>query len=452
MRFTRFDYTVWATLATLSLALAILVWRGDTVGVGVLRALPEAGSAAGATAPVVIEFAQRMDTQSAEAHFEIDPPVQGRFVWRENSLYFLPSEAWQVGETYTVSVRAGAESQLGHQVLEDLNWSFTVREPGYAYLHESSGGFELWGSLSLDEPAGALSHSGGRIFDYTVSADGNELVYSVVNDENGIDLWIVQRDGADERLLHDCGADRCYAADWSPDGQIAYNRASAPLTPTDPYSPPRVWLLDPLTGETLRLHADTQKIGYGPSWSPDAARLAYYDGIQSRIVILDVRTGDEVYLPSRAGVVGSWSADGAQMLFYDTQPLEGGVVNLIYRADLQTQDILPFFDPQPTDANYSDPTVSPDDAWVAVKVKPFDTEPGDQVWVMPADGRFGNVVSEEPGFLFTSVKWDPASKRLLLSRLQLGGADRAPQVWLWDKETAQLTLLAEEASSAAWLP
>jgi len=38
----------------------------------------------------------------------------------------------------------------------------------------------------------------------------------------------------------------------------------------------------------------------------------------SRIVVLDMRNGNETYLPSRAGVMGTWSSDGGQMLYYDT--------------------------------------------------------------------------------------------------------------------------------------
>src|SRR5690606_14928073 len=105
------------------------------------------------------------------------------------------------------------------------------------------------------------------------------------------------------------------------------------------------------------LHADTQKIGYGPTWSPDGQRLAYYDGIASRLVVLNILTGDEVYLPTRAGVMGSWSPDNEYMLFFDTDIQENGQpINHILRANFSTQDVLPFFDPQPQDADYSGPT------------------------------------------------------------------------------------------------
>ncbi len=452
MQLSRFDRIVLGVAAVLVAAIAIVVWRGDQVGVNVLRATPADGTPAAASAPIVIEFDQRMDAPSVEASFSVEPNVDGQFAWREQTLTFIPTEHWAQDVTYTVSLHSGARSQLGHELLQDLSFSFEVRQPGFAFLHEDEGGFELWAAADLNAEARQLSDTDGRVFDFAVAVDGEQIVYSVVNDGNGIDLWIVERDGDNARVLLDCGTDRCYAPDWAADGQIAYSRASAPLTPTEPYSPPRTWLLDPANGETIRLYADAQKIGYGPVWSPDATHLAYFDGIQSQIVILDVRSGKEIYVPTRAGVVGSWTPDGSQMLFFDVQMQDNNAVNLIYRAQLDTEDVLPFFDPQPTDANYGNPVVSPDGEWVAIKVRPFESGPGDEVWVMPIDGRFGNVVTNAPDLLFTAMDWDPWSTRLLLSKVSLGVADRAPEVWVWDMETAQMTPLAEDASAAAWLP
>jgi Tol biopolymer transport system component len=202
----------------------------------------------------------------------------------------------------------------------------------------------------------------------------------------------------------------------------------------------------------VRIYADTQKIGVGPSWSPDANHLAYYDGVQARIVVLDVLNGNETYLPSVAGVMGSWSPDGKQMIYFDTQTVSNVSVNLLYRADFETQDVLPFFDPQPTDADYSNPAVSPDGAWVAMRVRSREQGSDDQVWITPADGSFATVVTDEPGYLYSNYSWDPWAKNLLYYRLQLRGAGHRPEIWLWLRETGATGLLVEDGNSPLWLP
>lgn len=440
-------------LAALGLlaAIALVLWRGDRVGVVILSSRPGDGSQAAATAPIVIEFAQRMDAASVQQHFSITPEVQGQFIWEGNTLYFLPAAPLPVGQEFTVSLAQGARGQLAHDLLADYRFSFTVRPAGFAFVRLAASGYSLWSMPSLETAPRQLSPRDG-VFDFAVTPDGEQVVFSVVNEQSGIDLWVTGRAGGQARLLLDCGPDRCFAPDASPSGRIAYSRVLAPLSPAEPYGPPRVWLLDPETGETLRLHADTQKIGFGPTWSPDGRWLAYYDGIASRLVVLNIQNGQEVYLPSAAGVMGSWSPASDYMLFYDTISRDGQPVSQIYRAHFDTQDVLPFFDPQPADADYSGPVVSPDGQWVAIKVRALDDFASEQLWVLPADGSYALVAVEASGYLYSGYQWGSDSASLLYHRLQLGSADSQPSVWLWQRSTGASRLLAEEANQPAWLP
>lgn len=447
----KLDRVVTTAALALLAGIAFLLWRGDQVGVAILRTAPADGALAAATAPIAIEFGQRMNAASVQEHFSIEPEVPGKFFWNENSMYFLPDRPLEAGEHYLVHLAKGAQGQIGHDLLEDLSFGFEVRQPGIAFLRQAASGYELWALPDLKGAPVQLSPA-DAVFDFTVSPDGESVIFSVVNDESGIDLWVVGRDGSNPRLLLDCGPDRCFAPDASRTGSIAYSRVPAPLSPAEPYGPPRVWLLDPRRGETVRLHADTQKIGYGPSWSPDARRLAYYNGITESIVVLNVLNGDEFLLPSRAGVMGSWAPDGEHMLYYDTLQNEQGVRNQIFRANFGTQDILPFFDPQPEDADYSGPVVSPDGKWVALKVRPSESGISEQIWVLPPDGGFAIVAVSEGGYLYNNYAWGPNSKSLLYYRIALGTAERQPEAWLWESETGAARLLVENANMPLWLP
>jgi len=443
-----------ATLVACGLlaAIALVLWRGDRVGVVILHTAPGDGGQAAATAPIVIEFAQRMNAASVQASFSIVPAVEGKFVWEENTLYFLPMQPLVVGQQYTVTLAQGAQGQIAHDLLQDMQFSFAVRPAGVAFLRLARSGYTLWVAPELGDEPQQLS-PGDAVFDFTVTEDGEQLIFSVVNEEAGIDLWIVSRGGGDARMLLNCGPDRCYAPDASRTGRVAYNRVLAPLTPSEPYGPPRVWLLDLRNGETLRLHADTQKIGYGPTWSPDGQRLAYYDGVAARLVVLNILTGEEIYLPSRAGVMGSWSPDIAYMLFYDTATQANGQpINQILRANFATQDILPFFDPQPQDADYSGPVVSPNGEWVALKVRSLENLANEQLWVLPPDGSYAMVAVEEGGYLYSNYQWGSDSSSLLYHRLRLGSADSQPSVWLWERSQGASRLLLGDASQPLWLP
>lgn len=451
-RFGRLDIAVGALSLCLLAVLGLVLWRGDQVGVSVLAVSPLDGAAAAASAPVAITFGEAMDAASVESRFSLQPQTAGDFIWRDNTLYFLPEQAFAEGQTYTVRLASGASTYLGHVLAEELSWSFTTRSPGMAFMRSSDQGAELWTLTDLEGAPRQVTDMAGDVFDFAVSVDGQQILYSAFNEQAGIDLWLVDRQGEDNRMVLNCGLDRCYAPDWSADGRVAYSRAPGPLNPGEGYGAPRIWLLEPATGQSVRLHADTQKIGYGPSWSPDAGRLAYYDGVQNRIVVVDMLSGQETYLPSRVGVVGSWMPDGDQMLYYDTKLADGLALYTIFRADFSTADILPFFEPQPADGDYSMPTLSPSGEWVALRVRPADGGPADQVWVTPADGRFALTAAETEASLFFDLSWDPQSRYLLYHRMQLGVGNPVPEVWVWDRSSGTTRLLVRDASAPAWLP
>jgi Tol biopolymer transport system component len=448
MRFSRLDVLVWSISALLVAGTAAVLMRGDNVGIRIISVAPAHGSKAAGSAPIEIQFAESMDKVSLESHFEIQPSVEGSFIWRNNTAYFEPKIAWEPNGVYRVTLHAGVMDQLDHQLANDYSWTFSIRQPGIVFIR----GNELWAKNDLVSDSFQLTHSAASVFDFTVSVDGEQVVYSVINEETGIDLWVVDRDGSNEKVLLDCGADRCSAPDWSIIGQIAYSRASAPLTPAEPYSAPRIWLLDPKTLETVRLHADTQKIGFGPVWSPDGQKIAYYDGIQSRIVIIDISSGEEISLPSLAGDVGSWSSDGKQLIYHDLVISDTQSSTLVFRADLETLDILPYFDPLPSNATFSYPVSSPDGKWIAFKTSFNEAGFGDQLWVFPVNENHATVASEAPEFLITNAAWNPWSDSLVFSKVQLGVGNPIPEIWIWNMKTASLLKLETDGNAPAWLP
>lgn len=203
-------------------------------------------------------------------------------------------------------------------------------------------------------------------------------MYSVVNETRGADLWLVDRDGQDARMLVNCEADLCTVPAWSPQGgRIAFSREPAGLSPGAPNGPPRVWTVDLASGQAASLYQSSQVLGYGPTWSPDGRRLAFFDGSAQSIRLLDVGTGQEMLINTLMGTVGSWSPDGE---------------------------------------------------WLAVSARTRQGGPGKQIWLMKPDCTQWQPVTNGPGYTYGGYRWDVTGQALVFQRFELNKSFATPEV------------------------
>lgn len=454
MKFDRFDFLVWTVIAILTAAILGVYLIGSRGSLEVVRLHPVDGARVGAFSRVGITFDQPIDLESVEARFEITPPIEGAFRWQGETVWFIPAEPFQAQTAYNLELTAGATGAQGGEIQRDVSWRMEIREPSVLYLSEGEGTREIWRAYLDERPPERLTGSDQQIFDYTVSRDGETIVYSAINDEGGIDLWTLDRGDPDTQLLLDCGFDRCTMPAWSPDGlQIAYAREQAGLGPGDPISPARIWLIEPASGETTRLFANTQKLGFGPSWSPDGRRLAMLDSAARGIRILDLSTGEEAVLPSQLGAVGTWSPDEDIMLFTNMKTDGSRFYEQVYRADLNFQDIRAVGGVLSDESSvYSTPAWSPAGDRILVGMQKTDSRFGRQLWMMPPDAREHEPITDAPDYTHTRYAWDPWGDAVVYQRIRLATGDFVSEVLVWDRGTNESTLIAQNATMPAWSP
>jgi TolB protein len=451
MKFDRFDVTVWGVLGFLVLALLAVIGLGNQIGARVIRAFPESGAEVGGGTRVGIEFAQPMQARTVEAHFEIEPTVSGRFEWTGRTAWFVPARPFQPGVPYTARLRAGSVSQGGQTVRRDVAWQFRARAPWVVYISPANGPRQVWRAPVTGVAPQQLTDVGTNVYDLAVSTADGQIAYSVVNDARGTDLWVMDADGGGQRLLVACGAGLCSTPAWSPDGtRIAYSRESEGLAPDAPTGPPRVWVVDAATGQTAPVYADSQVLGFGPSWSPDGSRLAAVDGSTSSIRVLDLKTSEEMLLPTLMGAMGAWSPDSHQMLYNTLTLAEQRPLISLHLADLTTQQIELVL--EPSSADYGYPAWSPTGDWVVVSVRLPDSGPSRQLWLMRPDGSEGRPIVNDPRYTHSAYSWDPWGDALVFQRFEAQTPFPVPQVVVWHMATGESTLLAQDATQAVWQP
>jgi TolB protein len=459
VKLDRLDVTAWAVLAALSLALASLLAAGDRIGARITRVVPVTGSAVAAMAPIGLEFDQPMRADSLSQRFSLQPPIAGRVEVDGHAMWFRPSQPFEPGVRYVATLEAGALSQSGRTTREPITWEFSVRAPSLAYVAPATGGPpELWRIAGNGEGAPIqLTQTGGKVFDFAISPDSQHIVYSAVNAEGGMDLWIMPAETGGSstaaRLLVDCGPDRCTVPAWSPDGaRLAFSREEIGLAPGAPHGPPRVWTVTVATGQAAALYQNSQILGYGPVWSPDGQRLAFFDGSAEGIRVLQIGTSEEMVLSSWMGLVGAFSPDSQRMFYNDVHVVDEQVQSTLYLADFQTRAVSVAFGENAPWSDFGVPAWSPDGEWLALSLRDGSGAAGKQVWLMRPNGADARAITSDPAYTHGSYKWDPWGTALVIQRVPLATPFPKPELVIWSAVTGETRPAAVDGTLAQWLP
>lgn len=452
----RFDRAVLIIIAVMAVLIGGVILLGPHGGQLITATIPADGDSAPAAGPIRVQFATGMNSASVEDRFMISPDVPGTLTWAGvDTLIFTPDGAFPPGEPVTVRLDPGFETAGGRASNRAYAWTFTARDARLLALYPADVAVQSLVQLALDgsEPLTVFEHANG-ILDFAPAPDGSAIAVVITNDDNSNDIWLIDADGSNPRAVTACAPALCLGPEWSPDSTtLAYQRHDQTLDGT--LGPSRVWLLDVASGETAQVYEDNQVLGFGPSFSPGGTKLAFFDGSEGVIRVLDLVTGDAVLIPSKFGEVGVFSPDGAEMLFVDVE-LDGiQFYAKMQLADLTSDEglISPLLDDPQQDQW---PAWSPDGEWIVFSRRPVDSvgRYGGQVTLYNTASGELTQVTDNTDYNHLDFYWDPAGARVVFLRYNLTGTYPQPQVLLLDLTAGDLEpqLVIENAHITRWAP
>jgi hypothetical protein len=429
------------------------------------------------TTPIRLTFAQPMDHASVEDRFRIEPAVTGKLVWQDKEVIFYPQGALAPDTTYTVVLEAGALSERERPLNQGQTWRFHTRAPQLLYLGRVSPGDDvrqLFVAPLDGTPPRQLTDQPWGVWDYATHPLGEAVVYSVLREDGGSDLWRMDRDGADQRVLLACPNAACLNPAWSPDGrQLAYERRDiwhdAPNL--DPRAG-RIWLLDVQRGKEEPLF-DYEVPAHSPVWSPDGGRLAYASPELPGIEVYSLHSQDLKQYGNEWGTAPTWSPDGQQLVMPDLLLIGGedsagpsdqppdhegeALAVRLVSVDVESGKAV---DISGGDDLVKDtgPAWSPQGGWIAIARQFLDEArwtPGRQIWLVRPDASEAYSLVSEPMADHFAFAWRPDGGMLAYLRTNLAeGPQPVPDVsvWLFDFSQGKPVLVANQGVLPRWLP
>jgi TolB protein len=373
---------------------------------------------------------------------------------------FWPARPLIQGQRYTVHLASGVRGENGRKLGKAQSWQVEVRQAEAIFLSPRQAP-EIWRVSSDGKSRTQLTRTGGNVYNYTVSTDGNLLAYSVKNEQQGYDLWEMSRQGDDAHLLLPCGTDWCISPAYSPDGAwIAYSRRKNSGLPGRQPDAPQIWLLERTTQATDTLVADPNVRGTEPAWSPDGRYLAFSDQLAGGVRVQNMQAQTGFLLPAEEGTGIEWSPDSLHILYTQVEVTGELPYNSVYEADVQTQQTRRLLGEAADPTDYSVPAWAPDGVWATVGWRLAGGSWSKQLWLVRLGGSQGEgqatgerqAITMEENYTHTSYQWDPGGSFLLFQRLETGGTGSPPQVAVWSRGDRRMLPLAEDAFQPQWTP
>jgi TolB protein len=457
----RIDRLVWVVVGGLLSALALLLWRGDQVGVVAVGLTPSPDAVGVSTrSQIEVRFDQPLALINPEVQLALTPPVPGELRFDGDALRFDPTAALQPNTTYTVTLAAGVRSQQGHRLREALTWQFHTGQVEALFTATDGNGVEQLYLAAVDlagQSGGAptaLTGIPGGIWDFAVAPDGGQIAFAALEEDGTSDLWVTAP-GAAAEMLVECSDGVCSGAAWSPDGQfVAYSRRNTSELSSGVISPPRLWLVNPATGENSPIFADDQKLSFEPRWSSDGQYLSYLSPDLGGVGTINLFDGTTQFYETTTGEPGIWRPQRSQLLINVLRQLgDQYVVHLLLidvsdnsQRNLSGEEML---------VEDGSPAWSPDGEWIAFRRKELSGPTatlGKQLWLMRADGSEARALTADPAFDYGQPAWSPDGRYLLFHQLPLKGPDITLSVWVMEVASGNLWEVARPGQRPVWMP
>ena len=402
----------------------------------------------GTSGGIVLGFSGEMRIDSVADRLTITPNPGFRLEWDNLKLTIWPETSWEPGSVIAIYLKAGSEYLAGRKIRNNFQAQVRVRTPGMVYLSPISTKAGIWRISEYGEiPAKIIDNLTG-VIELAVSTDGEWIAYSVENKLGGADIWIMNRDGGERKLVAECGEAVCDEIAWQPTRQrLAYSRYEKGYQGV-----PSIWTANVQTEEISQFFADQQITSQFPAFSPASSYLSVFSPSLGGIYLQNLEDGSSMVLQTSIPQKAVWSPDGKVILFQRSIELEGQPVDKIYRFDLLNKSITLAIGSENDLFNYGIPAWNPNGDTIAIPVRQIEGGLSSQIWLFNLSGQIIQKITDDQFYTHGGLRWRMDGKQLVIIRLSVDSSIQQPEIILWDMQTGFEEPIAKDASGPVWLP
>lgn len=350
----------------------------------------------------------------------------------ENNKHFLvyPAEPLKAGEIYLLK-----EEGRPKPVIKNIR----IRKACILYLVHSNASSALWENCPDTEPF-QLSKPDEAIEDYSISQSGELIIYTRFNDAGGNEIWQVNRDGTQRKMILDCSTSNC--------SNLGLDSFASKLVFIKKGLTQQIELMDLKTGNLIFIERSGSEI----SLSQDGRYLSLLDDGSGKLSVIDLENKNQITVQSGNGLMGEWARD-SQSILYGEMDFWGGIPGVkVNELEIPSGEIKPIlFDPSQS-LEFYQPSYTHVKGIYLASVRLRSSGASRQLWLLREGAEKIKQITTDPQFHYSSPSWSPDYSELVFQRFPINKSDGHPQVVVWNQDSDTFRIIAENASKPLWLP
>jgi WD40 repeat protein len=399
-------------------------------------------------------LSQEVAVDDLEKSFFIQPETEGTWQWMEDDLVtWSPDSYLDPGQMIHFGFN---QEKSSDENIKSIQWQVFIRQPEIIYLKSVAEGKEIF-SLSAESPeiVKQLTQTNGMIDNFTVSPDGEQILFTQTNTDLGIDFWIMNRNGENPTLVLNCEMDRCTNPAWNPvrDEIVFTIEKHRTVNQNQSWDIPTPYTLNLVSGIIEPVLKDSSSTGYDPTWSARGQWVTYWQGPDRGIQIVHAVSKNPVFQDPTSDDTGCWSPD--ERYFYYSNVREEGlpIVSTIYQVEILStkRDFFTRGELFDLGFNYYYPVCHPkgDGLMAVVQIDP--KIPYRELWWIKPDNSYSKIYSDLT-MMVTQFVWSPNGIQGIFLRDTLLGLVDGSEIVLWDVNHPEPKTFEDHVFKIQWLP
>ncbi len=299
-----------------------------------------------------------------------------------------------------------------------------------------------------------LTASGLHIFDYDLPPDGTGVLYSAVNENDGGDIWYLDFETQNSKLVVDCGSETCSSPRFSPTGEIfSYLRGSFPSEAPNFEKDTRIELFNLTQAQNINFGSGEIIFGSNVLWSRDGKNLVYYSFESPGIRIIDLQ-GNEILTVSGTTIANAyaWGRDSDYFYFLIDEinaDLPLTIIEQVFLPQKQFQRLAVDF---ARNEVINGLKISVQSGLFLFSVRTSALSPGQKMVVYDLEKQKVIAQTDDPSASYGNISWSADGKTVLFQRYAFNQTAASPEIGIWNYEGDEPEIYVSDAFMPKWLP